>query len=108
VSGEESKHGWPAWDEDQWGGLVEDLRPVMEMANLKIRGLMTMAPYFHEPEKSRPIFRKLKKLQSYLSERYQDQDLTELSMGMSADYRIALEEGATILRIGSAIVGPRK
>lgn len=107
VSGQKSKHGWPAWEEDRWDDLADDLTPVMKMKNLKILGLMTMAPYFQDPERSRPIFRKLKQLQGYLSERFDDHDLEELSMGMSADYRIAVQEGATILRIGSAIVGPR-
>lgn len=107
VSGEKSKHGWPAWKEDRWMALADDLKPVMNMSNLKILGLMTMAPYFENPQKARPIFRKLKRFQGFLSERFGDQDLKELSMGMSADYQIAVEEGATILRIGSAIVGPR-
>ncbi|MFO8037170.1 MAG: YggS family pyridoxal phosphate-dependent enzyme [Anaerolineales bacterium] len=107
VSGQKSKHGWPAWEEDRWDVLADDLAPVMEMKNLKIWGLMTMAPYFQDPERSRPIFRKLKQLQGYLSERFEDHDLEELSMGMSSDYHIAVQEGATILRIGSAIVGPR-
>lgn len=107
LSGEKSKYGWQAKDEKNWETLAEGLEPVMRMSNLKINGLMTMAPYYEDQEKARPIFRKLRKLRSFLAERFENQHLSELSMGMSGDYHVAIEEGATILRIGSAIVGPR-
>lgn len=108
VSGEQSKYGWSADEEKTWDELLDRLDPVMEMANIDVRGLMTMAPYHPDPEHSRPYFRKLKRLQGEMKKKYPSQDLDELSMGMSADFQVAIEEGATILRIGSAIVGPRE
>jgi hypothetical protein len=107
LSGETTKYGWRAEDENDWESLAEDLEPVMDMSNLEINGLMTMAPYYQDQEKARPIFRKLRKLRNYFRGRFEEHDLPELSMGMSGDYHVAIEEGATILRIGSAIVGPR-
>jgi hypothetical protein len=107
LSGEKTKYGWQAKDEKDWETLADILEPVMRMSNLKINGLMTMAPYYEDQEKARPIFRKLRKLRSFLAEKFENQHLSELSMGMSGDYHVAIEEGATILRIGSAIVGPR-
>ena len=69
---------------------------------------MTMAPFLPEPEQARPYFQRLKRLQNYLSGRLPEADWSELSMGMSADYEVAIEEGATIVRIGRAIFGERK
>ncbi|MFO7943766.1 MAG: YggS family pyridoxal phosphate-dependent enzyme [Anaerolineales bacterium] len=107
LSGEKTKYGWQAKDEKDWESLADALEPVMKMSNLKINGLMTMAPYYEDQEKARPIFSKLRNLRSFLGEKFENQHLSELSMGMSGDYHVAIEEGATILRIGSAIVGPR-
>ena len=64
-----------------------------------------MAPYFDEPEMSRPYFRKVRELRNGLKKDFPK--LNELSMGMSADFEVAIEEGATIVRIGTAIFGPR-
>jgi uncharacterized pyridoxal phosphate-containing UPF0001 family protein len=66
-----------------------------------------MAPYSADPEKARPFFRKLKKLQKYINSKFPQYKINELSMGMSGDFQVAIEEGATYLRIGSAIVGKR-
>jgi len=107
VSGEESKFGWNAWDEDKWQALAEAIKPVLEMDHIDVRGLMTMAPYDASPEHSRPYFKKLFRLRNFLAERLSTTKLQELSMGMSADFRVAIQEGATMVRIGSAIVGPR-
>jgi hypothetical protein len=107
LSGQMTKYGWRAEDERDWERLAEDLEPVMEMSNLKVNGLMTMAPYYEDQEKARPLFSKLRRLRNFLKGRFEGHDLPELSMGMSGDYHVAIEEGATILRIGSAIVGPR-
>jgi pyridoxal phosphate enzyme (YggS family) len=73
--------------------------------NIEIEGLMIMAPYFDEPEMARPYFRKLSELRGGLKEDFPK--LNQLSMGMSADFEVAIEEGATIVRIGTAIFGPR-
>ena len=107
VSGEESKYGWPAWDEERWLQLAESLTPVLAMDNLRVEGLMAMAPYHTDPEHSRPYFQRLRRLREFLAERFQTHDFKELSMGMSADYEVAVQEGATIVRVGTAILGSR-
>ena len=102
VSGEESKSGIPA---EEAPALV---RKIASLDNLSIRGLMTMPPWFEDPENARPYFAALRKLRDRIAdEEIPGVDLRELSMGMSADYRVAVEEGATIVRIGTAIFGPR-
>lgn len=90
VSGEETKYGIK---EGEAEGLTEEIR---RLKGLELRGLMTMAPYSGDPEASRPYFKKLKLMAESLK-------LKELSMGMSGDFEVAIEEGATILRVGSAI-----
>ena len=107
VSGEDNKHGWRAWKESQWEQMLPELDRVLDFQSLKIKGLMTMAPYTVNPEDSRPYFRKLRKLGDYLSRNYPAANLSGFSMGMSGDFETAIEEGATALRIGSALVGPR-
>jgi hypothetical protein len=107
VSGEETKHGIPAWQEERWPGLDEEIASVLELPNLEVRGLMTMAPYFEEAEMARPTFQKLGRLRNFLARRFPQASWNELSMGMSADFRVAVQEGATIVRIGTAIMGPR-
>lgn len=107
VSGEESKFGWPAWNELEWENLIQEIEPIMGMRNLKVRGLMTMPPFTPDPEQARPYFIRLRKLRDYFAAKFPDNDWSELSMGMSADYEVAIQEGATIVRIGTAIVGPR-
>jgi uncharacterized pyridoxal phosphate-containing UPF0001 family protein len=69
------------------------------------RGLMTMAPLVADPEDARPVFAGLRQLQAVLQARHPEVDLSELSMGMSNDFRVAIEEGATSVRIGRAIFG---
>ena len=75
----------------------------MKLENIKIKGLMTMAPNVDDEEKIRASFRKLKEIKDDLNEKYFKGTLSELSMGMSHDYKIALEEGATIIRVGSKL-----
>lgn len=72
---------------------------------IMVNGLMTMPPFFDNPEMARPYFRKLRELRDGLREGFTN--LRELSMGMSGDFEVAIEEGATIVRIGTAIFGPR-
>ncbi len=99
VSGEESKHGLTPH-------RVEDvLREAGSMHNVEVRGLMTMAP-FMRPESVRPVFRGLAELFARCEGmRFNNVDLTELSMGMTNDFEVAVEEGATIVRVGRAIFG---
>jgi len=107
VSGEASKYGFSAWEEAIWPGLLPVVDAIRQLQGLRIAGLMTMPPFFEDPEKTRPYFRRLRRLQHYLAQRIPDLDLSALSMGTSIDYVCAVEEGATLVRVGTAIVGPR-
>ncbi|MCW5204026.1 YggS family pyridoxal phosphate-dependent enzyme [Desulfobulbus sp. US1] len=95
------------------GILPEDagdlLRAMQPLTNLRLRGLMTMPPYGHEAEASRPWFQALKKLSVELAGEncFYDNKAVELSMGMSGDFNVAIEEGATLVRLGTAIFGER-
>jgi hypothetical protein len=108
VGGEESKSGWPARDESQWPALRDDLGAIIALPNLQIRGLMTMPPLGETAEFSRPFFQKLRRLREYLSSQFPGVDFSELSMGTSSDYEVAVQEGATLVRVGTAIVGSRQ
>jgi len=108
VSGEETKAGWPAWDETNWPSLLDEIAAVIALPNLQICGLMTMPPLVEVAEVSRPHFQKLQRLQQYLSSQFPKIDFSELSMGTSSDYEVAIQAGATYVRVGSAIVGPRQ
>jgi len=95
VSGEPSKFGIKPED------LNAMLDPIVALPRLEVRGLMTLAPFAEDAEKARPYFRRLRELRDAVG-------LRELSMGMSNDFEIAVEEGATIVRVGTAIFGERK
>jgi PLP dependent protein len=78
---------------------------VVSLEGLRLRGLMTIAPITDTPEGARPAFQQLRALRDDLAERHPE--ATELSMGMSFDYHVAVQEGATMVRIGTAVFGPR-
>ena len=99
LSEEESKHGT---SEDELRPLLDKIR---ELGNLKLEGLMTIPPYFDDPQQARPYFRRLRELRDNMEKA--GFNLPELSMGMSNDFEVAIEEGATMVRIGSAIFGER-
>jgi pyridoxal phosphate enzyme (YggS family) len=103
TSGEPTKHGVSP---DQ---LAELLKAVLELDRLRVQGLMTIGPGLavENPEASRDCFRRLFRLRQEMERRF-GIALPELSMGMSADFEIGIEEGATIIRIGTAIFGPRE
>lgn len=107
VSGEATKFGWAAWDEGRWPELLEPLAQISARPNLEIRGLMTMAPFFDTAEPARPYFQRLRRLQAFLTRELPQACWTELSMGMSGDFEVAVQEGATIVRVGTAILGRR-
>jgi pyridoxal phosphate enzyme (YggS family) len=89
--------------------VVSLVRKIAPLENLSVRGLMTMPPYFNEPEKVRPYFRELKNLQVRIQEEgIPAVRMEELSMGMTGDFETAIEEGATMVRIGTAIFGARR
>jgi len=103
VSGEESKFGVSP------DGIYDLLHHISKMEHITVQGLMTMPPYFNDPERNRPYFKALRELRDRIvSSEIKNVFLKELSMGMSNDYEIAIEEGATIVRIGTAIFGERK
>lgn len=97
LSGEDSKEGYEESD------FYKDLPELIKLENIKIKGLMTIAPNTDDEEKIRASFRKLREIKDDLNEKYFNGTLSELSMGMSHDYKIALEEGATIIRVGSKL-----
>lgn len=101
LAGEASKFGCAA---DQ---LLRELAELNRLPRLEIHGLMTLAPWTPEPEKVRPVFRRLRELKAEC-EQILGAPLPHLSMGMSGDFEVAIEEGATIVRIGTALFGPRQ
>jgi pyridoxal phosphate enzyme (YggS family) len=108
TGGENSKYGFSGEDEANWNLLEENILKINDLPGIRVQGLMTMPPYFEEIEKSRVYFGKLKKLQETLKTKFSHlSQLNELSMGTSMDYRIAIEEGATYVRVGQAIMGER-
>ena len=107
VGGEESKSGWEAADESRWDALLPDLTALMELPHLRVQGLMTMPPLGTQPEESRRFFQRLKRLRDHLAFHFPQAEWQELSMGTSLDFPVAVEEGATLVRVGTAIVGAR-
>ena len=103
VAGEDSKFGV---DE---AGLMDLAPPVMQLQNVRLAGLMTMPPFVEEGEDNRLHFARLRELRDGLTALGIPADnLRELSMGMTSDYEVAVEEGATLVRVGTAIFGPRQ
>jgi len=111
ISGEANKYGlaagsWPA-DPEQSAQLLAEIEAILALPHLDVQGLMTVAPLANDPETVRPVFRRLRELRDDLVRRWPEHRWTHLSMGMSDDYEIAIEEGATMIRLGRAIFGPR-
>ena len=101
ISGETSKYGFMPDD-------VRSTAPgMLALAGIRIRGLMTMAPLVDDPAAARPVFRALRVLRDQLADALPQGDWQHLSMGMTNDFPVAIAEGATIVRIGSAIFGIR-
>ena len=102
VAGEESKFGTTE------AGALDLLRQISTLQGISVRGLMAMPPFFEAPEKSRPYFRDLRRLaESIAGSSIPGITMEELSIGMSGDYEVAVEEGATLVRVGTAIFGAR-
>ena len=100
VSGERSKFGMPPED------VVKTLQAANALHKVKVTGLMTIPPAVEEAEGARPFFRALRELRDHAQDRL-GFSLPELSMGMSGDYEVAVEEGATWIRVGTLLFGPR-
>ena len=101
--------------EEQKSGIMPDeceslLRQLSGLKHLHIKGLMAMPPYFADPEKNRPFFIEMRALAEHLvsSNLIGHNGPVELSMGMSGDFEVAIEEGATVVRLGTALFGPRQ
>jgi pyridoxal phosphate enzyme (YggS family) len=102
VAGEETKSGVPL------GAALDLVRAVAPLENISVQGLMTMPPWFDDQEEARPFFRTLRELRDRIvAERIPGLEMPELSMGMTGDYPVAIEEGATIVRVGRGIFGDR-
>ena len=102
LANEPQKSGVPEMEALTLIQAVESLR------NLKLLGLMTMPPFFDDPDAARPFFRRLRGLRDdFISRGFMISSATELSMGMTGDFEVAVEEGATLVRIGTALFGPR-
>lgn len=99
LSNETTKHGVREKD------LIDLIEKVSNMNNLKLDGLMTMPPFFEDAEKTRPYFRKLRETGDMATQK--GYPINELSMGMSNDFEVAIEEGSTMVRVGTAIFGER-
>ncbi|HEX3129883.1 MAG TPA: YggS family pyridoxal phosphate-dependent enzyme [Thermoanaerobaculia bacterium] len=103
LGGEDSKHGFPV------DGLAEAVRPLADLSHLKVVGLMAIPPQEENPEGSRPWFRRLRELRDELASRPEWSGFPGLlSMGMSHDFEVAVEEGATHVRVGTSLFGPRR
>lgn len=100
VAGEASKFGYRPEQ------LLAELPDLNAFPRLEIQGLMTLAPWTPDPEKVRPVFRRLRELKAECEQRL-GAPLAHLSMGMSGDFEVAIEEGATLVRLGTALFGPR-
>jgi pyridoxal phosphate enzyme (YggS family) len=108
VGGEESKAGWEASDKTRWEMFLPEVSSILELSHLRVHGLMTMPPLETNPEDARRFFQRLRALRDHLASQFPEANWRELSMGTSADYTVAIEEGATLVRVGTAIVGARK
>jgi pyridoxal phosphate enzyme (YggS family) len=111
VSGEASKYGFeqsPAAGPEERAAFLADVAQILALPHLRLCGLMTMAPIVADPEEARPVFVALRRLRDDLRQRFPEADWRELSMGMTDDFEVAVEEGATLVRIGRAIFGERE
>lgn len=103
VAGEEAKYGYTPG-----APFFDEVTQILALPALRVRGLMTMAPIVADPEQARPVFAGLRALRDELAGRFPYADWHDLSMGMTDDFEVAVEEGATIVRVGRAIFGERE
>lgn len=108
VGGEASKSGWDASDKSRWDTFTPEIAQLLDLPHLRVHGLMTMPPLETDPDDARRYFQRLRQLREHLAAQFPKTDWRELSMGTSVDYPVAVEEGATLVRVGTAIVGARK
>lgn len=101
-----------AEEESKFGARTEEtaaiIQEIAKLPHVRVRGLMTIAPFVDDPEENRPVFRRLKELSVDIAEKnINNVTMCELSMGMTGDFEVAIEEGATFVRVGTAIFGAR-
>jgi len=103
VAEEESKYGIKLDD------VIPFLEKILKYDNVKVKGLMTIAPYVEDPEEIRWVFRELRRLSEVIKDKgYANVEMEILSMGMTNDYQVAIEEGSNMIRIGTGLFGQRK
>ncbi|MFO7713082.1 YggS family pyridoxal phosphate-dependent enzyme [Desulfosarcina sp.] len=103
ISREETKSGI------ETANVIDLIAQVSQLENVRVKGLMTMPPFFNAPEQARPFFQRLARLRERIVEhRIPGVSMEELSMGMTGDFEVAIAEGATLVRIGTAIFGARQ
>ena len=107
VGGEITKSGWNIYEDVNWVNIIPDLEKIIVLPGLMLKGLMTIPPFSVDPETSRLYYKKLRTFQEFLIKEFNLINFNGLSMGMSADYEIAIQEGSTCVRVGQAIFGPR-
>lgn len=105
VSGEAAKAGFALADPAQWPAIVPVFEQLAAHPGLRVLGLMTMAPIVDDPAQARPVFRRLAALQTFLRHNLPGVEWQQLSMGMTDDFEVAVEEGATLVRVGRALFG---
>ncbi len=107
LTGEESKFGYNLAQKEKLEVFSQEIEKVRSLKNLHVKGLMTMPPLINKPEENRIIFKRMHMLCENIRKSYDMEDFSFLSMGTSQDFEIAIEEGATHIRIGEAIMGKR-
>lgn len=107
IGGEMNKFGWQAQDPVKWKDFLPEIEQIIKLPQINVQGLMTMPPFTIDAKKAHGYFKQLRSLRDFLEKQLAGVKLQELSMGTSSDYEIAVEEGATYIRIGQAILGER-
>ncbi len=105
--GRKANRAGSASTDAQWEAVLPEIAALLELPHLRVNGLMTMPPLGMDPEDSRKYFQRLRLLRDRLVSQFPQADWHELSMGTSSDFQVAVEEGATLVRVGTAIVGAR-
>ena len=108
VSGEASKYGFPLSTAVERARWWADVEAILKMPRVCVEGLMTVAPLVAAPDETRPFFRALRQLRDDLAAQFPQVGWRHLSMGMTDDFEVAIEEGATMIRVGRAIFGERR
>lgn len=108
ICGEVSKSGWDLPANDKWSEILPDIEKLFSLPQLDFLGVMAIPPFSENPDDSRHYYRKLRKLQNYIIHNLKPKNFSELSIGMSGDFEVAIEEGSTCVRLGQYIFGPRQ